>query len=343
MPTLAELEAAATLVHAVLPPTPQYRWPLLAARCGCDVWVKHENHTPMGAFKVRGGLVYLDELRRAEPGIAGVISATRGNHGQSIGFAARRFGIHAVLVVPHGNSVEKNAAMQALGVELIEHGRDFDDAYDFAKQLAAERRLHMVRTFHPWLVRGVGTYSLEFLRAVPDLDTVYVPIGQGSGACGMIAARDALNRRTKIVGVVSEALPAYARSFEARAPVSTPSAQTIADGVACRVPDGSSLEILLQGLERIVTVSEAAIRAAMRHYFTDTHNVAEGAGAAPLAALLQEKERMAGQIVGLVLSGGNVDRDVFARVLAEADRRSETSGDERGRSSGARSIAPDRH
>ncbi|MBI3981618.1 MAG: threonine dehydratase [Gemmatimonadetes bacterium] len=325
MTTLAELEAASALVHAVIPPTPQYRWPLLAARCGCDVWVKHENHTPIGAFKVRGGLVYLDELRRAEPEIAGVISATRGNHGQSIGFAARRSGIPAVLVVPFGNSVEKNAAMRALGVELIEHGRDFDEAYDHAKQLAAARRLHMVRTFHPWLVRGVGTYSLEFLRAVPDLDTVYVPIGQGSGASGMIAARDALDRRTKIVGVVSEALPAYARSFAAHAPVSTPPAQTIADGVACRVPDEAALEIILKGIERIVTVSEEAIRAAMRHYFTDTHNVAEGAGAAPLAALLQEKERMAGKTVGLVLSGGNVDRDVFAGVLADKQGRSETT------------------
>ena len=184
MTSLAELEAASALVHAVVPPTPQYRWPLLAARCGCDVWVKHENHTPIGAFKVRGGLVYMDQLRRAEPRVAGVISATRGNHGQSIAFAARRHGLEATLVVPHGNSVEKNAAMRAFGGELVEHGRDFDEAYDHAKQLAAERGLHMVRAFHPWLVRGVGTYSLELLRAVPDLDTVYVPIGQGSGVRG---------------------------------------------------------------------------------------------------------------------------------------------------------------
>jgi threonine dehydratase len=314
---LADLESAAHRLRAVVPPTPQYRWPLLAQRCGCDVWVKHENHTPIGAFKVRGGLVYLDELRRAQPGIAGVISATRGNHGQSIGFAARRFGIPAVLIVPHGNSVEKNAAMRALGVELIEHGQDFDDAYAYAKELAEERRLHMVRTFHPWLVRGVGTYGLEFLRAVPDLDTVYVPIGQGSGICGMISARNALNRRTEIVGVVAERLPAYALSFHRRAAVSTPPAQTVADGVACRVPDEAALEVILRGVERMLTVSEDEIRAAMRHYFTDTHNVAEGAGAAPLAALLQEQERMAGKTVGLVLSGGNVDRNVFADVLAE--------------------------
>jgi threonine dehydratase len=314
---LADLESAADLLRAVVPPTPQYRWPLLAQRCGCDVWVKHENHTPIGAFKVRGGLVYLDELRRAQPGIAGVISATRGNHGQSIGFAARRLGIAAVLVVPHGNSVEKNAAMRALGVELIEQGQDFDEAYAYARELAEERRLHMVPTFHPWLVRGVGTYGLEFLRAVPDLDTVYVPIGQGSGICGLMSARDALKRRTKIVGVVSERLPAYALSFQSRAAVSTPPAQTVADGLACRVPDEAALEVILRGVERILTVSEDEIRTAMRHYFTDTHNVAEGAGAAPLAALLQEKERMAGKTVGLVLSGGNVDRNVFADVLAE--------------------------
>jgi threonine dehydratase len=316
---LDDLEAATALVHAVMPPTPQYRWPLLAARSGCEVWVKHENHTPIGAFKVRGGLVYLDELRRAEPGVAGVISATRGNHGQSIAFAARRHGLAAILVVPHGNSREKNAAMRALGGELIEHGRDFDEAYDYAKQLAAERRLHIVRTFHPWLVRGVGTYSLEFLRAVQDLDTVYVPIGQGSGICGMIAARDGLRLATRIVGVVSERLPAYALSMQQRQPVSTPSADTIADGVACRVPDASALEIILRDVDRVVTVSEQAIRAAMRHYFSDTHNVAEGAGAAPLAALLAERDRMAGRKVGLVLSGGNVDREVFANVLMETD------------------------
>ena len=319
MTTLADLEGAAALVHAVVPPTPQYVWPLLAARCGCDVWVKHENHTPVGAFKVRGGLVYLDELRRAEPVRTGVITATRGNHGQSVGFAARRHGIAATVVVPHGNSVEKNAAMRALGMELVVHGRDFQDAYEHAQNLAAQRSLHMIRSFHPWLVRGVGTYSLEFLRAIPDLDTVYVPIGQGSGICGMIAARDGLGLATRIAGVVSERLPAYALSVARGTPVSTPSADTVADGVACRVPDPAALEIILRGVDRVVTVSEQAIRAAMRHFFTDTHNVAEGAGAAPLAALLQERDRMAGKTVGLVLSGGNVDREVFAEVLAEAD------------------------
>ncbi len=319
MPSLTELEAAAATVHAVLPPTPQISWPLLSQRAGAEVWVKHENHTPIGAFKVRGGLVYLAELKRAEPIVTGVISATRGNHGQSLAFAARRLGLRATLVVPHGNSVEKNAAMRALGGELIEYGKDFDEAYGRARQLAEERRLHMVLAFHPWLVRGVACYGLELLRAVPDLDTVYVPIGQGSGICGTMAARDALNLRTKIVGVVAQNAPAYALSLARGEPVATDSATTIADGVACRIPDPQAFDLIRKGVDRIVTVSEAEIRAAMRHYFTDTHNVAEGAGAAPLAALLQERERMRGRKVGLILSGGNVDREVYERVLGDGD------------------------
>ena len=318
MSSHADLEAAAATVHAVLPPTPQYSWPLLSRRTGCDVWVKHENHTPIGAFKVRGGLVYLPELKRAEPNVTGIISATRGNHGQSIAFAATRLGLRATLVVPHGNSVEKNAAMRALGGELIEHGKDFDDAYARARQLAEERRLHMVLAFHPWLVRGVASYGLELLRAVRELDTVYVPIGQGSGICGALAARDALNLRTKLVGVVAENAPAYALSFTQGSPVATDSANTLADGVACRIPDPQALELIRKGVDRIVMVSEAEIRGAMVHYFTDTHNVAEGAGAAPLAALLKERDRLRGKKVGLILSGGNVDREVFASGLAAA-------------------------
>lgn len=318
MSGLDQLESAARVVLGAMGPTPQISWPLLSQRTDCDVWIKHENHTPIGAFKVRGGLVYLAELRKAEPGVSGIISATRGNHGQSLAFAARRHGLGATLIVPHGNSREKNGAMRAHGAELIEHGKDFDEAYAYARSLAAKRRLHMVPAFHPWLVRGVATYALEFLRAVPGCDTVYVPIGQGSGICGMIAARDALQLRTAIVGVVAENAPAYALSLAQRRAVQTDSAHTIADGVACRIPDPDALAIIMKGADRIVTVSEAAIRAAMRHYFTDTHNVAEGAGAAPLAALLQERDRMAGRTVGLVLSGGNVDRDVFAEVLQDA-------------------------
>jgi threonine dehydratase len=317
LPGLADLEEAAAFVHSIMPPTPQYRWPLLCERAGTEVWVKHENHTPVGAFKVRGGLTYMRELKRRQPDIAGVIAATRGNHGQSVAFAAQRVGLHAVIVVPHGNSVEKNAAMRALGAELIEHGHDFQAAYEYAMDLATERRLHALRSFHPWLVVGVGTYALELFRAVADIDTVYVPIGLGSGICGTIAARDALGLQTKVVGVVAGNAPAYALSFARRTAVSTDSADTIADGMACRVPDAAALETLFKGADRVVTVSEDEITAAMRYYFTDTHNVAEGAGAAPLAALLQERARMAGRRVALVLSGGNIDRDLYAQVLRE--------------------------
>ena len=316
MYSLSALEAAADLVHAVIPPTPQICWPLLSARAGAEVWVKHENHTPIGAFKLRGGLVYMAALKRREPNLAGVVTATRGNHGQSVGFAARSLGIPAVVVVPHGNSVEKNRAMRALGVELVEHGHDFQASYEHAVELATTRGLHLLRSYHPDLVRGVASYSLELLSAVDGLDTVYVPIGLGSGASGMIAARDALGLKTKVVGVVADAAPAYALSFAAGKPVATNSADTIADGVAVRVPDPAAVAFINRGVERIVAVSEVEIAAAMRHYFTDTHNLAEGAGAVPLAALLKERVLMAGKRVGLVLSGGNVDREVFAPVIA---------------------------
>jgi len=316
MTALAALESAAALVHAVMPPTPQYRWPLLCARAGTELWVKHENHTPLGAFKVRGGIVYIDHLRRSEPGVQGVIAATRGNHGQSVTIAATRAGLKSVIVVPQGNSTEKNAAMKALGCELIEHGHDFQAAYEFAQDLAKERGLHPFPSFHPLLADGVGTYALEFLKAQPDLDTVYVPIGLGSGICGMIGARDALGLRTKVVGVVSENAPTYALSFAKGSPVPTNSADTMADGLACRVPVAAAVAIVNKGAERIVTVSDAQIMAAMRAYFADTHNVAEGAGAATLAALLQERDRMTGKKVGVVLSGGNVDTKVYRDVLA---------------------------
>ena len=312
--TLQELEAAAEIVYAAMPPTPQRVWPLLAERCACEVWVKHENHTPIGAFKVRGGLVYFERQRP----VRGVISATRGNHGQSIAFAARRRGVAATIVVPRGNSVEKNAAMRSFGAELIEHGRDFDEARVEAERLARARGLEWVPSFHRDLVLGVATYALELLRAAPDLHTVYVPVGMGSGICGLIRARDLLGRATRIVGVQSERAPAYARSFAARQLVTTDSADTFADGVATRVPHREALEFILQGAERIVTVSEAEIAMAMRAYFTDTHNLAEGAGAAPLAALLKERSPMAGRKVGVVLSGGNIDLELFLRVLGSA-------------------------
>ena len=316
LPDLAAIEAAANLIRPVVPPTPQILWPLLSQRAGAEVWVKHENHTLIGAFKIRGGLVYMHELKRREPSVTGVIAATRGNHGQSVAVAARRAALRAVILVPHGNSTEKNAAMRAQGAELIEHGLDFQDAFEEAMRRATREGLHPMPSFHPALVRGVATYGFELFSRVPDLDTVYVPIGLGSGICGTIAARNALGVRTKIVGVVAENAAAYALSFAQRRPVSTNSADT--DGMACRVPMVEALQSIWLGAERVVTVSEDEIKAAMRHLFSDTHNVAEGAGAAPLAALLKERDRMQGKRVGLILSGGNVDLVVFRAVLSAA-------------------------
>ena len=317
MLTLQEIEEAARVVHGAMPATAQYAWPLLARRTGCETWVKHENHTPIGAFKVRGGLVYMDRLARNAAGrIAGVVSATRGNHGQSIAVGAARAGIAATIVVPHGNSVEKNAAMRAFGAELVEAGHDFDAARAAAERLAQERGLHMVPSFHRDLVAGVASYALELFRAAPPLDTVYVPIGLGSGICGTIAVRDALSPTTRVVGVVSTGAPAYALSFAAGKVVATNSVDTMADGMAVRGPDAEALAIVLKGADRIVSVSDAEIEAAMRAYFEDTHQVAEGAGAAALAALMQERDRLSGRRVGLVLSGGNIDRPVYRRVLA---------------------------
>jgi threonine dehydratase len=314
---LQGLEKAAALVHSVLPPTPQFAWPLLAARTGAQVFVKHENHTPTGAFKVRGGLTYIESLLRSGAPPKGLISATRGNHGQSLAFAARRAELPVVIVVPEGNSVEKNAAMRAFGAELIESGRDFDAARETAMQLATERALRMVPSFHPELVRGVATYALELFQSVRDLDTVYVPIGLGSGICGLIRTRDLLGLKTEIVGVVSREADAYAQSFEQGRLLTTESAITIADGMAVRVPMQDALTLIRAGAARVVRVSDPEIKAAMRAYHEDTHNLSEGAGAAPLAALLQEKERQRGRRVGLILTGGNIDRKVQAEVLAE--------------------------
>ena len=314
--TRDDLERAARMVYQTLGPTPQFAWPLLSAELNADVWVKHENFTPTGAFKVRGGLVYFHELLAAAPRPAGVISATRGNHGQSVGYAARKNKVAATIVVPHGNSLEKNAAMRALGVELIEHGTDFQESREYAARLAIERGLHMIPAFHPHIVRGVASYALELLRGVPDLATVYVPIGQGSGISGMIAARDALGLKTEIVGVVSAHAPAYKLSFESRKAVEHAVTTELADGMACRVPDAAALDIIWRGAARVLEVTDAEVAAAMRLYFSATHSTAEGAGAAPLAAALQERARNGGKRIAVVLTGGNVDRDVFARVLA---------------------------
>jgi len=313
--TRDELDAARALVRASVPATPQQRWPLLDARLAAQVWVKHENHTPVGAFKLRGGLVYFDALCRREPGLRAVFSATRGNHGQSVAFAAARHGLHASIVVPHGNSREKNAAMRALGAELIEHGADFQAAREHAQALAAAQGGHMVPSFHADLVRGVATYWMEFFEAVQP-DVVFVPIGLGSGICACVAARQASGARSRIVGVVSAHAPAYLRSFEAGHAVEAPVTTVLADGMACRVPEPAALAIIRHEVDSIVAVTDDEVAAAMRALFSDTHNVAEGAGAAALAAALQQRERLAGRSIGLALTGGNVDSAVFAQVLA---------------------------
>jgi threonine dehydratase len=311
-----DLEAAARLVYRHMPATPQYAWPLLAKRVGTEVWVKHENHTPTGAFKVRGGIVYMDGLVKREPGVKGVVSATRGNHGQSVALAASKAGLRSVIYVPHGNSVEKNAAMVAFGAELVEHGRDFDEAKAEAMRAAAELELHAVPSFHPDLIKGVATYALELFRSAGELDAVYVPIGLGSGICGLITVRDLLGLKTEIVGVVSENAAAYAISVETGRLTATNSAATFADGMAVRTPDPVALEVIRKGVARVLRVSDDDVAAAIRAYYEDTHNLAEGAGAAPLAGLLKERARMTGKRVGVILCGGNIDRSLLAQVLA---------------------------
>lgn len=316
LPGLEELDEAAELIYRHMPPTPQYNWPLIDKMVGTEVWIKHENHTPVGAFKIRGGIVYMEALKQREPNVTGVVGATRGNHGQSMGFAARITAVPAVVVVPYGNSPEKNAAMRALGVELIVSGEDFQAACESADRIALERGMHRLPSMHPMLVRGVGTYGVEFLRAVPELDTVYVPIGMGSGICGMMAARDALGLKTRVVGVVSTGAPAYKLSFEAGEKIEHAVTTVLADGMACRSPNEDALAAMLAGCERVIAVSDEDVAVAMRELFISTHNVAEGAGAASFAAALQEKDKMRGKRIGVVLCGGNVDADVFAKVLA---------------------------
>ena len=316
LPDRTELEQALALVRAEMLPTPTHRWPLLEQRLGATVYVKHENHTAIGAFKMRGGIVYLHEALRREPGLRGVISATRGNHGQSIARAAARRGLPATIVVPHRNSAEKNAAMRAFGAELLEHGDDFQAALEHAAALAEARGLHLVPSFHRDLVRGVATCWLEFFGAAQP-DVVFVPIGLGSGICACAAARAATGARTRIVGVVSAHATAYLDSWRAGRAVAAPVSTRLADGMACRVPDEAALAIIRAEVEDIVAVDDAEVAEAMRSYFTDTHNVAEGAGAAALAAALQRRTALAGRSVGVALTGGNVDRELFAQVLAD--------------------------
>ena len=315
---LNALRLAAHTVHQTLAPTPQLAWPLLAERMGCTVWVKHENHTPTGAFKVRGGLLYVQGLLAREPGTKGLVTATRGNHGQSLALAARSVGLPIRIVVPEGNSVEKNAAMRALGATLIECGKDFDEARTHAAVLAHTYKLHLVPAFHPDLIRGVATCALELLEAVEELDTVYVPIGMGSGICGLIQARDLLGLKTEIVGVVSAHADAYAQSVEQGRVVCTESAHTFADGLACRQPLPEALEIIANGAARVIRVSDQQIAHAIRVYHETTHNTAEGAGAAALAGLISERSRQKGRRVAVILSGANIDRLLYAAILANS-------------------------
>ncbi len=315
LPTLAQIEEAQRVVYQYISPTPQYSWPLLNQRLEAAVWIKHENHTPVGAFKVRGALVYVDWLKSAQPQQTGVVAATRGNHGQGVGFAARLLGLHAVIVVPHGNSREKNQAMLAQGVELIEFGNDFQESLEYARGLAIRRGFAMVDSFHETLVMGTATYALELLKAASPLDAVYVPIGLGSSICGVAAARNALRLSTEIVGVVAAESPSYALSFAQRSLIEAP-AKSIADGLACRTPNADALQIIWENVAGIVEVSEAEIAEAMRIYYQDTHNLAEGAAAAALAGALKEKASCSGRRIGIVLTGGNVDAPLFAKVLA---------------------------
>ena len=313
--TRDQMENAASTIYNFMKPTPQYNWPLLSERVGTEVWVKHENHTPTGAFKIRGGIVYVDYLRNNKNTPLEFIAATRGNHGQSVATAASQKGIPSKIVVPEGNSIEKNRAMVAQGAELITYGKDFQEAFEYAVDLSKADNLHMFPSFHPLLVRGVATYGWEVFNEIDGLDVIYVPIGLGSGVCGLIAARNLMGLKTEIVGVVAKNAPAYSLSFRDGRSISTNSADTVADGLACRVPNETALSIMKKDLSRIVEVSDVQIIAAVRHFFTDTHNVAEGAGAAALAALLKEKQKMRKKRVAVVLTGGNIDNSIYQDML----------------------------
>lgn len=316
LPSLTSIREAQKTLYRYMPPTPQYSWPLINQRLRAEVWMKHENHTPVGAFKVRGALIYMDWLRKEVSGLKGVAAATRGNHGQGVAMAARLNGISCVIVVPHGNSVEKNRAMKAQGAELVEHGEDFQESLEFARGLAQERGFTMVDSFHECLVLGTASYALEFFEAAPAMERIYVPIGLGSSICGVSAARNALGLKTEIVGVVASESPSYALSFAQRKVMEAPARTAIADGLACRKPNAAAMEVIWENVARIVEVSDEAIEDAMRAIYQDTHNLAEGAAAAALAGAIEEEKANRNQRIGVILTGGNVDANVFARVLA---------------------------
>ncbi len=318
LPSLDQIREAQSLIYRYMPATPQYSWPLINQRLGAEAWIKHENHTPVGAFKLRGAIVYATWLKQTQPDSQGVIAATRGNFGNGVAMAARLLGLKAVIVVPSGNSPDKNRAISAQGAELVEHGHDFQESLEFARELASQRGFAFVESFHERLVWGTATYALEFFQGAPELDRIYVPIGLGSSICGVAAARNALNLRTEIIGVAAAECPAYALSFRQHKLVEAPARTLISDGQACRTPNLQAMEIIWNEVARIVEASDEAIAEAMSAYYQDTHNVAEGAGAASLAAALEEKHSLAGKRVGIVLTGGNVDRETFIGALTGA-------------------------
>ncbi len=318
LPSLSEIESAQVSIRPHILETPLYAWPRLQENVGCELWIKHENHTPVGAFKIRGGLVYLDELKRQQPDVAGVLAASTGNHGQSIAYAAKQHRMRAVIVVPRGNNPDKNAAMRSLGGEVVEHGNEFQEALEYSRELAAKEGLHAVPSFHPWLVRGVATYGLELFRAVADFDAVFVPIGLGSGFCGVVAAREALRLKTKIIGVVSAHAPAYALSFQQRQFVEQSSTTGVAEGVACKTPHREALALVMQYAHDIITVTDDEALAAMRELLQATRNIAEGAGALAYAALSKHRDEWLGKRVACVLTGGNASLDMLAKVWPSA-------------------------
>ncbi len=313
--TLEELHQSAEKVHQVMPPTPQYNWPLLSKKVGCNLWVKHENHTPTTAFKVRGGIVLVDHLMQSANKPEGLISATRGNHGQSLSFSGKRAQLPVTIVVPTCNNPDQNKLIESFGANLVVHGEDFEAARQHSTSLASQSNFYAVAPFEPLLVQGVATYALELFTHLKSLDTVYVPIGMGSGICGLIKTRDLLKLKTKIVGVISEGAPTFYQSFSAGRIIPTNYANTIADGVATSTPLPEAFDIIKQGAERIITVSDKEIAQAMYLYYQTTHNLAEGAGAVPLAGLVKEKELMKNKNVSVILSGGNIDFESFTKHI----------------------------
>ena len=319
MLTREALDAAVALVGQVVPPTPQYRWPRLCEALGTEMWLKHEDQTPTGAFKVRGGVVYVDDVRRrreAGEAVAGIASATRGNHGQSLALSGTRLGVPVLVGVPECNSADQNRAIEAHGAELLVAGADFEETRAQVAREAERRGYELVPAFHPLLVAGVATYWLEFFTVRPDLDVVYVAIGMGSGICAAIGVRDLLGLDTEVVGVVTEGAPTWALSLEAGEVVPTDAARTWCDGVATRNPPPEAFDVVRRGAARVLRVSDEQAADACRLLFDTTHHVAEGAAGVVLAGAWQERDRLRGREVGAVLCGANVDRDVFREVLA---------------------------